>query len=123
LFGQITGVAPSAAAGAALWDLIGGDGVAEPAAAAAREGRAFEASACLHRMGASMHLKLSCEPACPAAAAPPAAQPAPAAVQGSGLGGVLPYLVHVDFLGASDAAMWLPCGAPRRFRLLDEDGQ
>jgi hypothetical protein len=101
--------------------------LAAQAAAAARALRGFEATACIsHHLGGSMHLKVTCVPACSPSSQeqqqqqqqrqqpPGLVQSAPAAQSGL-------YLASVDFLDASDPALWMPNGGgARRLRVMPE---
>lgn len=120
-FHKYMGTAPgSPALAEGLWRLLRAPApLAARCSAAARVGAAFEASCVSQRLGGSMHLKLTFLP-CPGArggsgggGGPSAGAPAP---------NLDIYLVSVDFLNASDAAMWAPDGAAVPFRLLPGPG-
>jgi len=91
-------------------------------AAAAAQRRGFELTACVaHHLGGSMHLKVTCTPACGGARTPRAPARTTAALRAAAPArrGVL-YLAAVDFLEMSDPCLWLPGGSARRFRLMDD---
>jgi hypothetical protein len=122
-FGCYSGATPATAArGACLWRILSvPPDVAARAAAAARQGAAFNVCACVPfpEFRGSVRVKVSCRPAVvPAAAEPSRGR---AATQGGPpaqdlVSGI--YIVWCDLADSLDQEVWDGAGAPRDFWLL-----